>query len=86
MELGKLLIVLGMALGGDSGDAVGADASSTGAAAGGLSGSRKEYDGVFSAGDVSGSECGVVDSAVCGEPVAAVRVRKGWACETVLVG
>src|SRR5271166_4047506 len=50
------------------------DEPSFGAAAGRLPLSGKEHHGVFSAGDFSAAERGVIDSSVFGEPVAALVV------------
>src|SRR5260370_37340107 len=63
----------------DLGDAVREDEPTSGSATGGFFVSREEYDDVFSAGDVGGGECGAVDCAVLGEPLAAMRAQsKVW--------
>jgi hypothetical protein len=69
---------------GTRGAPAGACASAAGADAGGLSVSRKEYDGVFSVGDITGRERGAFDFVVFGEPLAAVD-PEGLTFEDVFV-
>src|ERR1700739_2970741 len=46
-----------------------------GTAPGRLSVSRKEYNHIFSAGDIVGGERGAFDCALCGEPLAAIEAE-----------